>query len=61
VGSACLQVDPEGSEGVKKSGISGLAHTLRCAFSGAIASLADLKGLRQPNFSHLQQLWAGRL
>jgi hypothetical protein len=34
---------------VKKSGISGLAHTLRCAFSGAIASLADLKGLRQPN------------
>ena len=35
---------------VKKSGIRGLAHTLRCAFSGVIARLADLKGLRQPNF-----------
>jgi hypothetical protein len=32
-------------------GISGLAHTFRCAFSGVIAN-ADLKGLRQPNFSH---------
>ena len=31
----------KGSEGVKKYGISG--HTLRCAFSGVIASLADLK------------------
>jgi len=40
---------------VKKSGIRGLAHTLRCAFSGVIARLADLKGLRQPNFSHLQR------
>ena len=39
---------------VKKYGSSGLARTLRCAFSGVIASLADLKGLRQPNFSHLR-------
>jgi hypothetical protein len=31
----------------------GPAHTLRCAFSGGFAGLADLKGLRQPNSSHL--------
>ena len=45
------------NEAVKKSSISGLAHTFRCAFSGVIASLADLRGLRQPNFSHLQPAW----
>ena len=43
------------NEAVKKSSISGLAHTFRCAFSGVIASLADLTGLRRPNFSHLQR------
>ena len=38
----------------------GLAHTFRCAFSGVVAILADLKGLRQPNFSHLRRLFANQ-
>ncbi|HTG62350.1 MAG TPA: hypothetical protein VMG63_23450, partial [Terriglobia bacterium] len=34
-----------------------LARTFRCASSGAIPSLADLKGLRQPNFFTPSELW----
>ena len=47
----------QAAEAVKKYGSCGLAQTLRCAFSGVIASLADLKGLRQPNLSHLLKPW----
>ena len=39
----------------QSSWFSNSAVFRRCEpFSGVIASLADLKGLRQPNFSHLQ-------
>src|SRR5271167_4112640 len=34
---------PSPSEGVKKSGRTGLAHTFRCAFSGVSRIFADLK------------------
>jgi O-antigen/teichoic acid export membrane protein len=36
-----------------KIDIHGLAHTFRCAFSGVLVSLADLKGLRQPSLTQL--------
>ena len=52
---------PQGCEAVKKSCVTGLGWRtplIRCAFSGAIASLADLKGLRQPIFSQLLSRWA---
>ena len=49
---------------MKKSCVTGLGWrtpVIRCAFSGAIASLADLKGLRQPIFSQLLEPWDGAL
>ena len=51
---ACPYKGYQGRRSCEKSGISGLAHTFRCAFSGVIANLADLKGLRQPNFHTFQ-------
>ena len=36
-----------------KIDIHGLAHTFRCALSGVLVSLADLKGLRQPSLTQL--------
>jgi hypothetical protein len=40
--------------------ISGLAHPPRRVRFRKDGSLADLKGLRQPNFSHLQRADRGR-
>jgi len=41
-------------KGLKKSGYGAGAHLQVCV-SRSIPSLADLKGLRQPNFSQLQR------
>jgi O-antigen/teichoic acid export membrane protein len=36
-----------------KIDLHGLAHTFRCAFSGVLVRLADLKGLRHPSLTQL--------